>query len=303
MTGWENSFAEKIENLRLHELKFVKQMQVLIAYVFFIIRLNPVLLQIATFGVFAAANPGDLTPVKAFVSIQLFAMLLGPLVELPWAATQYFAVKVSLNRIEGFLCCDESERDAALLLKDATTPKKKKPKKKAKRAKKKKDGDDGDDNTRQDVRDPKDDGSEAFPLVVSGGTFSWDLSAPVATLRGIDFAVPRGKLCAVIGATGSGKSSVVHAILGEITKLRGHVASRGTIAYVPQTAWIYNATVRENVLFGLPYDRARYRAAVAGACLRKDLAQFAAGDKTEIGDKGVNLSGGQKQRVSIARAL
>lgn len=100
------------------------------------------------------------------------------------------------------------------------------------------------------------------------------------------------------------KSSLASAILGELRLIDGSALLQGSVAYVPQQAWIFNATVRENITFGLPFDESHYGASVDVAALRADIdRQFDAGDQTEIGEKGVNLSGGQRQRVSIARAV
>lgn len=100
---------------------------------------------------------------------------------------------------------------------------------------------------------------------------------------------------------GSGKSSLCAALLGELKKLSGEVHTSGTRAYVAQTAWILNATIRDNILFGKPYDAARYQTVLEVCELRHDLQLMPSGDQTEIGERGINLSGGQKQRVSIAR--
>lgn len=147
---------------------------------------------------------------------------------------------------------------------------------------------------------------DSVAIEIKKSDFAWS-SAGAATLVDLELVVPQGDLIAVIGETGSGKSSLLGAILGEITCVSGSVANpssvQGSIAYVPQQAWIYNATVRENILFGEPFDEARYRNAVYVSCLQTDFAQMAAGDMTEIGEQGVNLSGGQKQRISIARVI
>jgi ABC-type Mn2+/Zn2+ transport system ATPase subunit len=107
----------------------------------------------------------------------------------------------------------------------------------------------------------------------------------------------------VVGSVGSGKSSVISAILGELPTTAGSLAVNGSIAYVAQEAFIFNSTVRENILFGREYDPVKYRQVLEASALMADLSQFTAGDRTEIGERGVNLSGGQKQRISIARAL
>ncbi|EIW57395.1 ABC protein [Trametes versicolor FP-101664 SS1] len=122
-------------------------------------------------------------------------------------------------------------------------------------------------------------------------------------VREISIAVPRGTLVAVVGSVGSGKSSLLQGLIGEMRKIEGHVSFGGRVAYCSQTAWIQNATLRENVLFGQPFDEDRYWKVIEDSCLLPDLQVLADGDLTEIGEKGINLSGGQKQRVNIARAL
>jgi ATP-binding cassette subfamily C (CFTR/MRP) protein 1 len=93
-------------------------------------------------------------------------------------------------------------------------------------------------------------------------------------------------------------------MIGEMKLLSGRARLGGSIAYVPQQAWIFNATVKDNVVFGLPFSKERYDSAIDSSSLRADIeSQFEAGDRTEIGEKGINLSGGQRQRVSIARAV
>lgn len=123
------------------------------------------------------------------------------------------------------------------------------------------------------------------------------------TLTGIDVSAEPGQLVMVAGAVGSGKSSLLATMIGNITKVSGKVQVQGKVAYVAQTSWIINDTVRTNVLLGEPFDEARYREALRVSQLDADLKILPAGDLTEIGERGVNLSGGQKQRVSIARAV
>uniref|UniRef100_UPI0037E704EC LOW QUALITY PROTEIN: ATP-binding cassette sub-family C member 5 n=1 Tax=Semicossyphus pulcher TaxID=241346 RepID=UPI0037E704EC len=135
------------------------------------------------------------------------------------------------------------------------------------------------------------------------------LPAPPASLRlqrtlhGIDLRVQQGKLLGVCGSVGSGKTSLVSAILGQMAVLEGSVAVRGRLAYVAQQAWILNATLRDNILFGQEYQEDRYQSVLSACCLRPDLALLPNADLTEIGERGANLSGGQRQRISLARAL
>ncbi|KAM9005720.1 ATP-binding cassette sub-family C member 5 isoform 3-T5 [Sarcophilus harrisii] len=123
------------------------------------------------------------------------------------------------------------------------------------------------------------------------------------TLYNIDLEIEEGKLVGICGSVGSGKTSLISAILGQMTLLEGSIAVNGTFAYVAQQAWILNATLRDNILFGKEFDEERYNAVLNGCCLRPDLAILPNSDLTEIGERGANLSGGQRQRISLARAL
>jgi ABC-type multidrug transport system fused ATPase/permease subunit len=123
------------------------------------------------------------------------------------------------------------------------------------------------------------------------------------TLEGISLQLRKGQLLAVVGTVGSGKSSFISALIGELTLKKGSMGMRGSIAYCDQKPWILNATLRNNVLFGLPYDEQRFDAAVHAASLEDDLSVLPGGAETEIGERGINLSGGQKARVALARAV
>jgi ABC-type multidrug transport system fused ATPase/permease subunit len=130
-----------------------------------------------------------------------------------------------------------------------------------------------------------------------------DPNARIFRLKDIDLTIPRGSLTAVVGAIGSGKSSLLQGLVGEMRRTEGKVSFSGTTSLCAQSPWIQNATVRENIVFGQPWDEDRYWAAVRDSCLEPDLELLEDGDSTEIGEKGINLSGGQKQRVNIARAI
>eukprot|EP00002_Diphylleia_rotans_P003775 TRINITY_DN1266_c0_g1_i1.p1 TRINITY_DN1266_c0_g1~~TRINITY_DN1266_c0_g1_i1.p1 ORF type:complete len:1203 (-),score=279.41 TRINITY_DN1266_c0_g1_i1:2308-5916(-) len=137
---------------------------------------------------------------------------------------------------------------------------------------------------------------------IHDGTFSWKRSAG-PLLRSVNIEVESNQLVAVTGQVGAGKSSLMEAILGGMVKQNGYVQVNGSVAYVSQQAWIQNATLRDNILFGLPFDERRYARVLDACALKQDIDMLPAGDMTEIGEKGINLSGGQKQRVSIARAV
>ncbi|KZO98301.1 multidrug resistance-associated ABC transporter [Calocera viscosa TUFC12733] len=121
-------------------------------------------------------------------------------------------------------------------------------------------------------------------------------------LKDIDLKVPRGSFIAIVGKVGSGKSSLLQALIGEMRRTRGQIVYGGSTAYVPQAAWIINATLRDNVTFGKPDDPDKFDAICQACALTPDLDMLPNGDMTEIGEKGINLSGGQKARVSLARA-
>ncbi|XP_033895559.3 ATP-binding cassette sub-family C member 5-like isoform X1 [Acipenser ruthenus] len=123
------------------------------------------------------------------------------------------------------------------------------------------------------------------------------------TLHCIELSIEEGKLVGICGSVGSGKTSLISAILGQMTLLDGSIAVNGDFAYVAQQAWIFNSSLRDNILFGKEYEEDRYNTVLSACCLRTDLAILPNGDLTEVGERGANLSGGQRQRISLARAL
>ncbi|XP_024918854.1 multidrug resistance-associated protein 5 isoform X3 [Cynoglossus semilaevis] len=123
------------------------------------------------------------------------------------------------------------------------------------------------------------------------------------TLHRISLNIRKGSVVGICGSVGSGKSSLLSALLGQMTLLEGNVSVSAGFAYVSQQAWILNDSLRENIQFGNEFDEHRYNAVLEACCLLQDLAELPYGDMTEIGERGANLSGGQRQRVSLARAL
>ncbi|KAF0689985.1 Aste57867_18629 [Aphanomyces stellatus] len=141
-------------------------------------------------------------------------------------------------------------------------------------------------------------------ILVQDATFTYDTTTAAAfSLRDVSLTMRAGDLVAVVGAVGSGKSTFVRGILGDAECTTGAVYRRGSVAYVGQQPFVQNATLRDNILFGLPYDAARYTRAVQVSCLAADIQMLPSGDRTEIGEKGINLSGGQRTRVALARAI
>ena len=140
-------------------------------------------------------------------------------------------------------------------------------------------------------------------IEMESASFSWDQTNEEANLKGINCTIAQGSLVAIVGTVGSGKSSILAAILGEMEKIQGTVATQGSIAYVAQQAWIQNMSVKDNILFAQEYDKDKYDGVIDACALKSDLSILVNGDATEIGENGINLSGGQKQRVNLARAV
>ncbi|XP_019419115.1 PREDICTED: ABC transporter C family member 12-like isoform X1 [Lupinus angustifolius] len=206
---------------------------------------------------------GELTPARAFTSLSLFAVLRFPLNMLPNLLSQVANANVSLQRLEELFLAEER-------------------------------------NLKQNP--PIVPGLPA--ISIKNGFFSWDTKAEKPTLSNINVEIPIGRLVAIVGGTGEGKTSLISAMIGELPPIAdGNATIRGTVAYVPQISWIYNATVRENILFGSDFEYERYWKAIDATALEHDLNLLPGRDFTEIGERGVNISGGQKQRVSLARAV
>lgn len=130
---------------------------------------------------------------------------------------------------------------------------------------------------------------------------SWTETTP--TLRNICSEIEPGKLCAIVGPVGAGKSSVLHLLLGELVKQSGAIKLGGIVSYSSQEPWLFGSTVRGNILFGLEYDRHKYKKTVKVCALEPDFDQFPQRDQTMVGERGVSLSGGQRARINLARAV
>jgi len=132
---------------------------------------------------------------------------------------------------------------------------------------------------------------------------SWTSDYKSRTLTDVSLKVGCGKLYAIIGPVGSGKSSMLQLLLGELPIYSGDVLINGDVSYGSQESWLFSGTVRNNILFGLPYDKLRYQETVKHCALLTDFQQLPHGDKTFVGERGSALSGGQRARVSLARAV
>ncbi|KAG7200525.1 hypothetical protein KM043_001089 [Ampulex compressa] len=140
-------------------------------------------------------------------------------------------------------------------------------------------------------------------IVMKEVTASWTGNKIANTLHDITISIKSGKLYAIVGTVGAGKSSFLNLILGELRATHGDVCVDGTVSYASQEPWLFTGSVRSNILFGQPYEEKRYREVVKVCSLLKDFEQFPAGDKTLVGDRGAALSGGQRARINLARAI
>eukprot|EP00047_Mylnosiga_fluctuans_P021846 m.109714 g.109714 ORF g.109714 m.109714 type:complete len:1474 (+) comp9049_c0_seq5:48-4469(+) len=266
--AWEIPYNEFVGKVREKELKVLMDTSYLNAISMFSWSCAPFFVSLVTFIIYTAVMHEDLTADKAFVSLSLFNILRFPMTMLPMLISSLVEAQVSVNRLKKFLLLPEMNPDNVI---------------------------------RHNA--PAAYHGKLQPAVsVARGYFSWASDSP-PILRDIDFSVMPSTLVAVVGQVGSGKSSLISALLGDMEKKGGSVTIPMSTAYVPQQAWIQNATVRDNILFGLPFDPQRYAQTISACALEADLLILPAGDLTEIGEKGINLSGGQKQRVSLARAV
>ncbi|KAL3612172.1 hypothetical protein D5086_003192 [Populus alba] len=223
----------------------------------------PSLVAVATFGTCMLIGI-PLESGKILSALATFRILQEPIYNLPDTVSMIVQTKVSLDRIASFISLDDLKNDVLEKL-------------------------------------PK--GSSDTAVEIVDGNFSWDVSSPSATLKNINFQVFHGMRVAVCGTVGSGKSSLLSCILGEVPQISGTLKICGTKAYVAQSPWIQSGKIEENVLFGKDMDRERYERVLEACSLKKDLEILSFGDQTVIGERGINLSGGQKQRIQIARAL
>lgn len=146
------------------------------------------------------------------------------------------------------------------------------------------------------------DASDKYTVLATDSAYSWQKdSAPV--ISDINLALKKDDLISIIGRVGSGKSSLIAALCGDLERVSGEVRIRGSVAFVPQQAWIMNETLRANIVFGNPFDPVYYQKTIEACCLQPDFDMLPGGDMTEIGERGINLSGGQKARISLARAV
>lgn len=154
-----------------------------------------------------------------------------------------------------------------------------------------------------ELRNPVDVKHGQVGVTINNLSAKWVQSSTEYTLKNINVEIKPRTMFAIIGEVGAGKSSIIQTILGELPVESGTIDVQGTVSYASQESWIFTGTIRENILFGLAYDRKRYSDVVKICALERDFELFTYGDKTLVGDRGISLSGGQKARISLARAV
>ncbi|XP_014663259.1 PREDICTED: multidrug resistance-associated protein 7-like [Priapulus caudatus] len=294
--AWESYFMERINSMRQSELRSLKGRKYLDALCVYFWATTPVLISILTFSTYALMG-NKLTAAKVFTSLALFNMLIAPLNAFPWVINGLMEAWVSLERVQAFL------RLTDLQLSSYYSP--------------------------MIVH-----GADKDKVVsIRNGAFRWSHEKLTSYSPGADeltasnnedylrqqqsstyssmlshlcMDIHQGQLIGIVGKIGSGKSSLLYAMLGEMERIHGTISSQALyqgFGYAAQEAWIQHGTLRDNIQFGSRYDASRYWAAIDACCLLDDLKILPAGDQTEIGENGVTLSGGQKARVALARAI
>ncbi|XP_063952995.1 ATP-binding cassette sub-family C member 9-like isoform X1 [Lytechinus pictus] len=311
--GWERMFKGFIKVIRGKELDKLSVVYLLAALNFVVNSGTPIIANLLCFSTYTAITGKVLTPDVAFSSLSLLNALTDPMFVLPFVINLFVTAWVSTNRLSFFLSGPEVEtkEDFGRQVVEDTM--------KNGKIKSASYEDHEIQMTKSltlSYEDKKSYGSvdsrsnrefipEDVAIRVRDGVYTWDPDSAIPIISDINIDIPAGQLTVIIGTVGSGKSSLLQAMMGEMTTLRGQVLVQNgsTIAYGPQKAWLMNASLKENILFGSSFDYLKYQKVVDACALGPDIAMLPGGDHTEIGEKGINLSGGQKQRVSVARTM
>ncbi|KAJ3408448.1 hypothetical protein HDV05_004980 [Chytridiales sp. JEL 0842] len=263
--AWEAPFTEKILEIRKREMKLIYDGLIVKTINFSVVFAIPVLVALTCLSTYVAMG-NTLTASVSFTVLSVFNTLRYPFFMLPVAVKSYAGALTAFERLEKFLHLNEIEE---LKVSKPPTPK------------------------------------HPNAIEITNSDFKWDGSEGTQpTLSNISVNIKKGSRVAIVGDVGSGKSSIIAALLGQIRQISGDkIKLYGTTAYMSQEAWILNLTLRENILFGKPMDHSRYQEVIRVAGLQRDLTLLLAGDQTELAERGANLSGGQRQRVSLARTI
>uniref|UniRef100_A0A8C5WM67 ATP-binding cassette sub-family C member 9 n=1 Tax=Leptobrachium leishanense TaxID=445787 RepID=A0A8C5WM67_9ANUR len=322
--AWENIFCSSVEETRMKELRSLKAFALHTSLSIFMNAAIPIAAVLATFVTHAYVSGTELTPAIAFASLSLFHILVTPLFLL--STVVRFAVKalVSVQKLNEFFISDEIRDDAkngdscipfdacrkhpgivSIALINSRAFNRKQPLRFQ-----------ADRYDQSPCRPTRPTDPDDAAIKVYSGYFSW--GSGLATLSNIDIQIPTGHLTMIVGQVGCGKSSLLLAILGEMQTLEGRVCwnrsritswestshkIRHSVAYAGQKSWLLNATLEENITFGSPFNKQRYKAVIDACSLQPDIDLLPFGDQTEIGERVRTCLGGQRQRICVARAL
>ncbi|XP_066143763.1 probable multidrug resistance-associated protein lethal(2)03659 isoform X2 [Euwallacea fornicatus] len=275
MYAWEKPFAKLVELVRRTEIKAIKRSSYMrgiqLSFIIYNTRIA-IFASILAYVLFGY----NVTAEKVFVLTSFYNILRQTMtVFFPQGIGQVAEAMVSIGRLNKFM--QYSETETARASKEANIQ----------------------STTSQESGTKK----NQFEIYIKNAYAKWTESMSENTLADISLMVPSGGLLAVIGPVGSGKSSLLHLMLKELSLTSGDLEINGRLSYASQEPWLFAGSVRQNILFGLPMDRARYNAVIRECCLERDFQLLPYGDKTIVGDRGVSLSGGQKARINLARAV
>ncbi|KAH8986100.1 hypothetical protein EDB92DRAFT_2116516 [Lactarius akahatsu] len=288
--GWEPKIAARLAEKREQELQYIKLRQILSMVIVIINFLIPVITMVVTYVTYTAIMKRALTPSAIFSSMAVFDLLSDQLHAIFRMIPMFIQARVSLGRMNNFLqetelldeFADAEKGSERVTLTDAS-------------------------RSEQDVIGFQN-ASFTWSNDDSDGTLTPSRRRFTLRVQG-ELLFKRGCFNLIIGPTGSGKTSLLMALLGEMHFVPMspdswyHLPREGGVSYAAQESWVQNETIRDNILFGAAYDEERYNKVIYQCGLQRDLSLFDAGDKTEVGEKGLTLSGGQKARVTLARAV
>lgn len=286
--AWEDHFLGKLKELRDKESSMLVRLQLMRNVINSVSISLPIFGAMLSFITYSTTGNG-LVVAPIFSSLALFNALRVPFNLLPVVIGQVADAWSALTRLEKFFLAEDHREDStwdvdsdnAIKIDNADFTWESSTKSGAAKAAEKK-------------------GAKKNDIVPATA----EMEALPFALRGVNLSVRKGELLAIIGSVGSGKTSLLSALAGEMRKTTGDVTlGASSRAFCPQDAWIQNATVKDNITFGRPYNHVLYNKVLDSCSLRPDIAMLAAGDATEIGERGINLSGGQRQRINLARAM
>nr|CAI5864657.1 unnamed protein product [Callosobruchus analis] len=289
MYAWEKPFAKLVHTARRFEINLIRKTSfmrgVLVSFIMFSTRLCI----FVSILYYVLAGNQDITAEKVFVLTSFYNILRQTMtVFFPQGISQVAEAKVSIRRLNQFMLYDETQLAKAIKAKDFHDRQNEKSTDK--------DGKPGELSNGIDIS------MEPY-IVLTNATAKWSDGSLDNTLTNLNLQITYSQLLAVIGPVGSGKTSLLHVILQELPLIEGSLKVSGRISYASQEPWLFAGTVRQNILFGLPMDKTRYKTVVKKCSLERDFNLLPYGDKTIVGDRGVSLSGGQRARINLARAV